>query len=405
MRLLLVVIFIVVLGSSLGIAHTWSEFSGIEERMELPATIGTGDQGTDAVAETTSAPPADATGTPRADVVGGTKQDFGVVQRYQEREHTFVIRNGGDADLRVERQKVSCTVCVQTDFESAYVKPGEELTISVTLKARKPGPALNEALEVRTNDSAHRVIRFDLLAYISDVAGASVSELALGTMSTEEGGTASFNVYGFTEEPLEIISCKVNATANQEFFEWEIVELTPEAVKAGQEHAIHGKEIKVKVKPGLPVGPVEQSLLILARAGRDVQITVPVSGRVTGQISLMGGSGNFSSDRSLLKLGRIYSRDGASAKLTLMVKGVDQDDMQVTVGECDPPEYLSATIGEPAAKNEGQRLMYPVTVTLAKNAPAMNRQGGIGTKVGKIVLHTTHPAAKEMTLNVSFAVE
>ena len=40
MRLLLVVILVVILGGSLGIGHTWSEFSGVEEEMELPATVG-----------------------------------------------------------------------------------------------------------------------------------------------------------------------------------------------------------------------------------------------------------------------------------------------------------------------------------------------------------------------------
>jgi hypothetical protein len=35
----------------------------------------------------------------------------------------------------------------------------------------------------------------------------------------------------------------------------------------------------------------------------------------------------------------------------------------------------------------------------------MNRLGGVGTDVGKIMLHTTHPTAKEVTLYVRFAVE
>ncbi len=409
MRLLLVVIFIVILGSSLGIAHTWREFSDIEERMELPATVVVGDQKPNAneVAPTTTQRPADISdtaGTPHAEVVGESRHDFGVMRRYAESTHSFVVRNAGNADLSVEREKVSCTACVHTAFEKATVKPGEELEISVTLTTRKPGPELNEALEVRTNDKAHRILRFDLIAYISEAAGASVSELALGTISTEEGGTASFNVYGFSEEPLEILDCMLADSPNRDFFEWEVSDLTPEAVKAGQTHAIHGKEFKVKIKPGLPVGPVEQYFTIRAHVGKDVQVSVPVSGRVTGQISLIGGS-TFSPERSRLSLGRVYSREGGSAKLHLMVRGENQDDLQVTVGECDPAEYLSATIGERKAIQDGKAYLYPVIVKLAQNAPSMNRLGGVNAPEGKIVLHTTHPTAKEMTLYVRFAVE
>ena len=77
----------------------------------------------------------------------------------------------------------------------------------------------------------------------------------------------------------------------------------------------------------------------------------------------------------------------------------------MTVGECDPAEYLSATIGEPKAIQDGKAYLYPVIVNVEKNAPAMNRLGGVGSSAGKIVLHTTHPTVKELTLFVRFAVE
>jgi len=404
MRLLLVVIFVVILGGSLGIAHTWSEFSGVEEQMELPANVQVGDGGADSNAATTSQQPADTTGTPRARIVGESSNDFGILERDATRSHSFVVRNDGDADLLVEKQGVSCGLCVQTTFARAIVKPGEEVTIPVTFQAHKPGPALNENLEVRTNDAAHEVIRFDLIAYISEAAGASVSELALGTISTDEGGAASFRVYGFVEQPLEIVECKFSEGDNQDYFEWEVGELTEEAVKAGQAHAKFGKEIKVTIKSGLPVGPLEQNFTIVARAGKVVTINVPVSGRVTGDLSFLGGS-RFSSDKSLLSLGRILAGEGGMAKLHLRVKGEHRDEVQVTVGECVPVEYLSATIGERKVIQDGKTYLYPVTVELDKSAPPMNRLGGVGSSVGKIVIHTTHPTAKEVTLHVRFAVE
>ena len=404
MRLPLVVIGIALLGVSLGIAHTRSLFSGVEERMELPGAVRVGDGGTIAKSAAASLESAETTGKPQAKVVGESRNDFGVLKREESKTHSFVVRNDGDADLLVEKQDVSCGQCVQTTFTSAIVKPGDEVTIPVTLAAHKPGPALSENLEVRTNDKSHEVIRFELIGYISAAAGASVSELAFGTISTDAGGVASFRVYGFAEPQLEIVECKLNNRVHQDYFEWEVGELTLDAVKAGQPHANFGKEIKVTIKPGLPVGPLEQNLTIVARAGEEVTIDLPVSGRVTGDISLMGGS-TFTPDKNLLSLGRFLAGEGATAKLHMMVKGEHREDVRLTVGESVPAKFLSATIGERRAIRDGEAYLYPVVVEISKDTPAMNRLGGVGTEVGKIMLHTTHPTAKEVTLYVRFAVE
>ncbi|MEX0819924.1 MAG: DUF1573 domain-containing protein [Pirellulaceae bacterium] len=404
MRLSVVVVLIVILGGSLGVAHTWSEFAGVEERMALPEGVLADESGTIADVATTNRESTATIGTPRASVVGEPSNDFGVLKRDASKSHSFVIRNDGDADLLLEKQNVSCGLCVQTTFTSATVKPGEEFTIPVSLAARKPGPALSETLEVRTNDKAHEVIRFDLIGYISEVAGASVHELAMGTVSTDEGATGRFRVYGFAKEPLEIIECKLADRDNQDYFDLEVDDLSQEDVKAGQSHANFGKEITLKVKPGLPVGPLDQSVKVVARAGEEVTIDVPISGRVTGPLSLIGGSA-FSPDKSLLSLGRVLAGEGVSAKLHLMVKGEHRDDVELAVCECEPGEYLSATIGERKAIRDGQAYLFPITVEIDKNAPSQNRLGGVGNPVGKIRLRTTHPTAKEVTLFVRFAVE
>ncbi len=404
MRLLLVVIVIIILGSSLGIAHTWSEFSGMEERMELPAAVRVGHKSTITPVAKPSQEPANANGTPRAEVVGVSTKDFGILKREHSKSHSFVIRNSGDADLLVDKQKVSCSLCVETTFTSATVKPGEEITIPVTLNAKKPGPALTEHLELRTNDKSHAVIQFDLLAYITEAAGASLTELSFGTISTDVGGAASFQIYGFAESELEIVECKLNAQSNEEYFAWEIDEMTPEAVKAGQAHAKFGKEVKLTIKPGLPVGPLEVSFTIVARAGEEVKINLPVSGRVVGDLSLLGGS-TFTPDKNLLSLGRVFVGEGASAKLHMMVKGEHRNDVQVSVGECDPAGYLTATIGERKSIRDGDAYLFPVVVEISKDAPAMNRLGEVGASVGTIMLHTTHPIAKQVKLYVRFAVE
>lgn len=398
MRLVLVVTIVAILGASLGIAHTWSELSGVDEQFELPAAVSVGDA---AVADVV---PADTIGTPLATIVGEPIHDFGLLRREASSRCSFIVRNDGDADLLIEKQTVSCGLCVQTTLTTATVKPGEEVVIPVSLTARKPGPELNEALEVRTNDKTHEVIRFELIAYISEAAGASVSELALGTISTADGATSSFNVYGFNEEQLEIVECSMSDGDGSGHFKWQIHDLPPDAVKAGQSHAYLGKKIDITIEPGLPVGPVRLHMTIVARAGEEVRIDVPVTGQVAGDLSLIGGS-TYTPSKSLLSIGRILVGEGATVKMHIILKGEHRDDVQVSVGECDPAGYLSATIGERKAMESGKASLIPLVVEIAKDAPAANHLGGTTSRVGKIVLQTTHPTTKELTLYVRFAVE
>ncbi len=404
MRLVFVVVVLAIVGASLGIAHTSHEFSQVEERFELTVgVVANGDRPTGA-ATSDGGTPSNPDGRPAARVVGEPSNDFGVMEKEQSQSHTFVVRNEGDADLHIEKQTVSCSLCVQTTFKSAVVKPGQEVEIDVTLKARKDGPKLSEALEVRTNDKQHEVIRFDLLAYVSAAAGASVSEVTLGDLSTDEGGESKFHVYGFTDVPLEIKQCAAADKPNKPHFDFELRDLTEDELKAGMRLAKSGKEVKVVVKAGLPVGPLEQAVTIVAAVGEEITIHVPVSGKVTGDIALIGGS-KYSADRSLLAIGRVLAGEGATSKLHLMVKGAHRDSVKVTVGSCDPAEYLTATIGERKPIRNGMAYLIPLTVNIDKDTPPMNRLGGVDTSLGEIMLQTTHPTAKEVRLRVRFAVE
>ena len=234
MRLTLTVFLLVVVGASLGIARTWSEFAGVDERMELPSAVTVEKIGAVASASEPAKQLTNVDGEPQATVVGDLSHDFGVLKTDQERPHVFVVRNDGDADLLIEKQTVSCALCVQTSFTNATVKPGEQIEIPVTLKARKPGPELDEGLEIRTNDRGREVIQFKLIAYVSKAVGTSDPLITLGTLSTDEGGAASFEVYGFGSDELEIIECQANDQSRRDFFDFEIVDLDLDAVKKGR---------------------------------------------------------------------------------------------------------------------------------------------------------------------------
>jgi hypothetical protein len=119
----------------------------------------------------------------------------------------------------------------------------------------------------------------------------------------------------------------------------------------------------------------------------------------------------YNSDRKIVTIGAVERQSGGTYKLQLLVKGPHAKDVQLSVGEVDPPDVLQVSIDteHPSSINSGTVLMYPLTISIPPDSRAVSRLGGTandaGAKLGKIVIETTHPQTKQMVLYVQFAVE
>ncbi len=119
----------------------------------------------------------------------------------------------------------------------------------------------------------------------------------------------------------------------------------------------------------------------------------------------------YHSDRKIITIGAVQRERGGTYKLQLLVKGTHAKDVQLRVGEVDPPDVLQVSIDaeHPSSINNGTVLMYPLTITIPPGSRTVSRLGGAaddaGVKLGKIVIETTHPQTKQLVLFVQFAVE
>jgi len=391
----------IALGACLGLGSTWYEFSQTQELMNLPA-----EGGNVAVAEVKPLPPTgNSTGTPVAVVVDGDKHDFGLVEPSSEHRHTFVIKNDGDGVLEIKHYGVSCSLCVRTDFQSVSVPPGESAYIPVVLTAQKPGPQLNEAFEVTTNDPRQEHIRLQLKAYVTRSFRTSVEPLQAGTIPTDKEATVKFRVYGYYSDVLELADLQVSDASKRELIELESRKLEPAEFQTEEPRALAAAEVLVRIKPGLPVGPLSQAVSFIARGKPETQempLVVTLEGKVSGDVSLLGGAG-YSAEKGILSLGRVSQGATRQAKLNVMVRGEHRDEVQLSIASIDPEGILQATIGERKVSNEVHT--YPLTVSIDPSAPSINRLGTEQYGPGKIVIQTTHPTAKELTLLVRFAVD
>jgi hypothetical protein len=78
-----------------------------------------------------------------------TSHDFGEIEKGIPVEHTFLIRNDGDAPLLISRVKTSCG-CTATDYSREAIMPGDEGMITVSYNAANSG-SFNKAISVISN--------------------------------------------------------------------------------------------------------------------------------------------------------------------------------------------------------------------------------------------------------------
>ena len=142
MRIALLSVFAILVGTSIGLSVTYLEFNGVNEHFQHHSKTK--------ITKTTT--PSES--PPAVVVEGGRVFNFGVLNSDQTREKTFVIRNEGGQPLDVQWVSESCGKCIQgrEKFNAATIPPGGSCEVVVIYATKKPGPKFSESATLITND-------------------------------------------------------------------------------------------------------------------------------------------------------------------------------------------------------------------------------------------------------------
>jgi hypothetical protein len=377
-------------GSSIGSGLAWLEFVDLENQFGLQP-------GGNTVAESTTE------GGPKAMIVGESTFDFGKLGPEQTGNTSFVVRNAGDEALELYVQGMTCGKCIQTDFEEIALAPNEELEIPITYATRKPGPEFSEHLEIATNDPARSILHFEITGYVTHAVRTSISEVNFGDLSANESKTVDFRIYGYLSDQLEVQRAEISDSEHADAFDIELLRLSPEEF-ADEEQALTAYQAKLTAKPGLPLGPINQTIQMDVQANEEVSLELPILGTVVSDITFVG-SRQLKSATNTLYFGFVDRKKGRKIPLRMLIKGAHRNDVQLKVSRTDPEDVLRATIGDLQKIANGAIVMYPLTVEVVENARVVNRLGTDQAEAGQILIETTHPLAKEIALSVRFATE
>ena len=122
-----------------------------------------------------------------------TEHDFGQVPNTTRINHTFVLRNDGDQELRVDRVQPSCG-CTVAEISQRVLAPGQTAQIPTVLDLNgKRGP-MTKSITVYSNDPAAPQFRLNLTGTATVDVEITPSFLFLPSMPYGSGSTGVVNV-------------------------------------------------------------------------------------------------------------------------------------------------------------------------------------------------------------------
>lgn len=403
MRVVVIVVLAALCGAAIGQFGTWTEFSGVTERFEPNngSRFREGDMASMAADAGKKLVP---TSGAKVRVTNGEVHDFGKIERNTKGRHDFLFTNEGDAPLRLQSGGTSCKACTISQLAKEVVEPGETVKVTVEWNAISADFDFRKEAYILTSDPTRSMVLLVVKGQVLESLRLMPGELELGSVASTSGVEVEAQLVCFQDRQFEIVGTSLTNQDLAEHFEVTVVPLTPERLSIHQ-GSQSGYAIRVKLKPGVPVGTILQTVKIKTNWEGTEEIEMPVRATIVSDISILQ-SPQFDSKHNILTLGVVKQGQGKTATLPILVKGPHRADVKLTVSSVVPDAGLKVRFGDVKSVNEGAVLLHPLIVEIPADSAPVSRLGGTEQNdYGKIVIDTTHPEAKQLLILVRFAVQ
>ncbi len=334
------------------------------------------------------------------EVVDGEAYDFGVMDRGETRSHTFLIRNHSQLPLELEIGSTTCK-CTVGKLKSDSIPPQGTGEVTLEWSARSLDTEFRQSATIKTNNDFRPTILLSVFGRVLQIVQAVPNDIAFSDVTIRDERTADLMLYGYKDTELDIIEYRWVNEDIADFFEFEYApaEVDPLAKEQG---ALAALACQIRMKPGLPLGPVRQLLEVKTTASRSGVLDVPVRARVTGDVSLTGSGYNDTTNQ--LRLDPIRREAGLTHKLFLTVKGPHAPEFTIESVTVDPSDILQVTFAEPRSLRGGAVRMVPFEIRVPPGVRSVNYSGGEEHPLARITLHTNHPDVQQLGFDVRFVV-
>ncbi|MFN8543527.1 MAG: DUF1573 domain-containing protein [Candidatus Binatia bacterium] len=284
-------------------------------------------------------------------VVAEPVHDFGSIEQGDIVSHAFRLENGGTAPLRIENLKSSCG-CTVALAGGHVIAPGAFGEVTIRLESGRLAGRTVKTVTVYTNDPASPSVGLTLTGQVVTDLIATPTPLYLGKVRRGEGIRREIRVAQGRAEGAHRVTWIEHGNPN--------IHATLEPVGEGVQRVV------VEIDPRMPLGRVNDQLLLHTTSSRQPTLEILLFGSVEGDVVVLPPQVTFG----------VTHGDGAQRELHIRNDGA----RPVTVTRVEaPPAVASAELVEVEPGRE-----YRVTLRLRDRLPA-------GRVEASLDIFTDHP--------------
>ncbi|NUQ66116.1 MAG: DUF1573 domain-containing protein [Pirellulales bacterium] len=328
---------------------------------------------------------------PRA-LVDQEYHSLGVVDPSQPCEHTFFIRNAGDAPLEITKGGTSCR-CTVSVLPAQDIPPGRRGPVKIASNVLQVDGDFVHTATVLTNDPRKPTITLTIAGAVKRRIGASPAAIVLSNLRPGDSASVESTIYS-QAWPNFIIE---NVKSSLEGLQWELRPAPADSLQ--QLKAKSGYQCRMTLPGNLPFGPFRERLTMTVRSeqsGAETRVLeLPVSGSVLGRRTVYGQKIN---SQGVVGLGPLRAGEGAETQLTMNIRDEPRCVRVLRVEK--EPGFLVVAVA-PYRPGTDKAGIYRVDVRVPPDAPACNY---MGTRAGKLKIVLDHPTVPEIDLKLEFAV-
>ncbi|MBX7166703.1 MAG: DUF1573 domain-containing protein [Pirellulales bacterium] len=330
-------------------------------------------------------------------VVDEPLYDFGAADTNTKGVHVFNIRNTGEGPLVLTQGDTTCK-CTISKLGTEPVPPGgtAEVTLEWTVRTAF-GESFRQEAVVFTNDRQSPRLVLVVQGRISETIVAVPNHLDFGRMLRTEEKTAVVHVYSQFAGPFEIKQFSLTNPSIAAYFEVKLRPLAREEFRLDTAHS--GYELLAHLKPGLPLGQIEQRILLTTNLEQAPEFELPVLGYLDSDFNILGKGWNRLTQ--VVDLGSLAPGEGATRQLSLKVAGPLRDTIKFQTPQVDLAG-VTGQLGEPSRTEHA--VLYPLTITIANQLPPQTHLGTATAPYGILVLESNHPEIPRYEIKLKFVV-
>jgi hypothetical protein len=336
-------------------------------------------------------PPAADGATPRWDVELKSF-DFGQMDPHTIGQHTFLVRNVGDAPLRLLDHRSTCK-CTASKFPREPIAPGQAAEVLVQWQTQEGQTRFEESATVETNDPRHPSLTFTITGRVLVHVGANPPEFSLPSVRPDTRPSASTIVSSQVYTDLTLR----NVRSSLEGLEWTLGPATPEECQ--KLHAQCGQRLTVQLPDTLPQGHFTHWVRFEVVPGdgqaEPREYELPLRGKVMRRLAVYGAGIDSEGN---VRLG-VVPADRVTQH-QLMLKVYDQQP-ELAVERIEVvPDFLQVSLA-PYQTASSAAGLYRLQIEVPATAPAGNYQEN---NAARLTIHFAHPRIAELKLQIHLAV-